>query len=283
MSDLKIRFKRDDDSDYPEWRTVSIGDILERQAVPINVDGNELYREIGIRSHGKGLFHKDPVTGEELGNKSVFEIIPDCLVLNIVFAWERAVAKTTSKEIGMIASHRFPMYKPKEGVLNLDYIVRYLITDKGKRLLELASPGGAGRNRTLGQKEFANSKISLPCYEEQKKIANLLVELDRIIELCEQEVVNLGKQKSFAMQKIFSQETRFRKADGGEFPEWEDRPLSYYLSESKERNKKAECGRGDVLSVSKDFGVVNQIDFFGKSLAGEDLTNYHRVHKGDVV
>ena len=152
MSDLKIRFKRDDDSDYPEWRTVSIGDILERQAVPINVDGNELYREIGIRSHGKGLFHKDPVTGEELGNKSVFEIIPDCLVLNIVFAWERAVAKTTSNEIGMIASHRFPMYKPKEGVLNLDYIVRYLITDKGKRLLELASPGGAGRNRTLGQK-----------------------------------------------------------------------------------------------------------------------------------
>ena len=68
MSDLKIRFKRDDDSDYPEWRTVSIGDILEREAVPINVDGNELYREIGIRSHGKGLFHKDPVTGEELGN-----------------------------------------------------------------------------------------------------------------------------------------------------------------------------------------------------------------------
>lgn len=283
MSDLKIRFKRDDGSDYPEWRTVSIGDILERQAVPINVDGNELYREIGIRSHGKGLFHKDPVTGEELGNKSVFEIIPDCLVLNIVFAWERAVAKTTSNEIGMIASHRFPMYKPKEGVLDLDYIVKYLITDKGKRLLELASPGGAGRNRTLGQKEFANSKISLPCYEEQKKIANLLVELDRIIELCEQEVVNLGKQKTFAMKKIFSQETSFRKADGGEFPEWEDRSLSYYLSESKERNKKAECGRDDVLSVSKDFGVVNQIDFFGKSLAGEDLTNYHRVHKGDVV
>ena len=152
MADPKVRFRQNDGSNYPAWRTVTIGEILEKESVPISVKKDELYREIGIRSHGKGLFHKEPVQGIELGNKRVFEIVPDCLVVNIVFAWERAVSKTTIDEVGMIASHRFPMYKPKSGILDLDYIVRYLITDKGKQLLELASPGGAGRNRTLGRR-----------------------------------------------------------------------------------------------------------------------------------
>ncbi len=283
MAEPKLRFKRDDGTSYPEWIATPIGNVVDKQSYSIDVSAEKMYREIGIRSHGKGLFHKDPVRGEELGNKSVFKIVPNCLVLNIVFAWERAVAKTTNEEIGMIASHRFPMYKPKEGVLDLDYIVRYLITDQGKKLLELASPGGAGRNRTLGQQEFANSKVMLPCYEEQTKIANFLVALDEVIASSEDEVDNLSLQKRYAMQKIFSQEVRFKRADGSDFPEWEERPLNYYLTESKTKNKAKKYGREHVLSVSKDYGVVNQMTYFGKSLAGEDLSGYHIVKNGDIV
>ena len=222
MTEPSVRFRRDDGSEYPSWSIVSVGEVVEKQAIPVNVHPDKYYREIGIRSHGKGLFHKEPVQGIELGNKRVFEIVPNCLVVNIVFAWERAVSKTTADEIGMIASHRFPMYKPKEGVLDLDYIVRYLITDKGKQLLELASPGGAGRNRTLGQKEFANSKLSLPCYEEQKKIAKLLVDLDEVISVTEDEVTNLETQKKAIVRKLFSQEVRFTKKNGDAFPDWEE-------------------------------------------------------------
>ena len=225
MAVPNLRFKREDGSEYPEWTAAAIEDITEKQSLPVKVNPKEEYREIGIRSHGKGLFYKEPVLGKELGNKRVFEIVPDCLIVNIVFAWERAVARTTENEIGMIASHRFPMYKPKEDILDLDYMVRYLITDRGKLLLELASPGGAGRNRTLGQKEFAKSRLPLPCIEEQLKIVAFLVELDNMISACQDEVKNLEQQKKAIMQKIFSQEIRFKRKDGTEFPEWEEKQL----------------------------------------------------------
>ena len=135
------------------WSRRKITEILERVAKPVSPQENTKYREIGIRSHGKGIFHKDPVTSLDLGNKRVFEVIPNSFVVNIVFAWEQAVAKTTENEIGFIASHRFPQFQPKNNSCDIDYLLYLFKTSKGKHLLGLASPGGAGRNKTLGQKE----------------------------------------------------------------------------------------------------------------------------------
>ena len=47
---------------------------------------------------------------------------------NIFCTWERAVAKTTISENGLIASHRFPMYKPISEIVDLDYVTIYFIT-----------------------------------------------------------------------------------------------------------------------------------------------------------
>ncbi|WP_395763106.1 restriction endonuclease subunit S [Elizabethkingia anophelis] len=169
-----------------------------------------LYQEIGIRSHAKGIFHKEPVTGKSLGNKSVFWVEPDCFVVNIVFAWEQAVAKTTEAEVGMIASHRFPMFKPKEGVLDLDYLLYFFKSAKGKNLLELASPGGAGRNKTLGQSEFLKLKIPVPSIEEQKKIVRLLNAADKEIELQKQKIEAIKFQKKGLMQQLLTGKKRIK-------------------------------------------------------------------------
>ena len=65
--------------------------------------------------------------------------------------------------------------------------------------------------------------------------------------------------------------------------EYEERPLSDFLSENKEKNRQNLYTKEDVKSVSGDFGVVNQIEFFGKSMAGADVSNYHVVHHNNVV
>lgn len=65
--------------------------------------------------------------------------------------------------------------------------------------------------------------------------------------------------------------------------EYEERPLSDFLSENKEKNRQNLYTKEDVKSVSGDFGVVNQIEFFGKSMAGADVSNYHVVHHNDIV
>jgi len=57
------------------WKRTALGSVLERVTLPVNIETTHEYREIGIRSHGKGIFHKPPVTGGSLGDKRVFWII----------------------------------------------------------------------------------------------------------------------------------------------------------------------------------------------------------------
>lgn len=196
------------------WEIIELEKVLKKVRRPVNVKKSEEYKQIGIRSHGKGLFHKKAVMGEELGNKSVFWIEPDCFILNIVFAWEMAVGKTTENENGMIASHRFPMYKPKDSRIDIDYLTYYFKSPRGKYLLELASPGGAGRNKTLGQTEFMKLKIPFPPLKEQQKIASILATMDKAIKLKEDLIAEKKTQLSERMRLLVSGELRFDGYEG---------------------------------------------------------------------
>ena len=64
---------------------------------------------------------------------------------------------------------------------------------------------------------------------------------------------------------------------------WEQRKLNEYLETSREKNESCRFDKDDVLSVSGDYGIVNQIEFQGRSYAGASVANYGVVHKGDVV
>ena len=190
------------------WNVYLFRDILERVEVPVNVESNKEYVQIGIRSHGKGLFYKEPVLGKALGSKQVFWIQPNCFILNVVFAWEQAITKTTENEIGMIGSHRFPMYRPKNDLVDIDYLIYYFLTKRGTDILEAASPGGAGRNRTLGQERFLKSKITLPTLPDQQKIAAILSTQDKVIELKEKLLAQKQQQKKYLMQQLLTEKKR---------------------------------------------------------------------------
>lgn len=150
-----------------------IGQMLHRARRPITVDASRPYRQIGIRSHAKGIFHKEPVLGAELGNKRVFWIEPDDLVFNIVFAWEGAVAVAKEAEKGMCGSHRFPTYTDAvEGAAR--YLRHFFRTALGKRMLNEASPGSAGRNRTLNQSLLLSFAIPMPQSSDLRETVNVL-------------------------------------------------------------------------------------------------------------
>jgi type I restriction enzyme S subunit len=186
------------------WHSQKISSLLSKAANAVNVEPEATYREIGIRSHGKGIFHKEPVRGKAIGEKRVFHVVQDALILNIVFAWEQAVATTSRSEVGMIASHRFPMYVAKPGKCDIHYVKEFFLTRIGKHLLGLASPGGAGRNKTLGQKEFENLEIALPVsIDEQTRIANCLSSLDSDIAAESEKLDTLKVHKKGLTQQLF--------------------------------------------------------------------------------
>ncbi|OUD35326.1 restriction endonuclease subunit S [Flavobacterium sp. FPG59] len=206
-NDNKIN-KRDNYQIPNDWEIKSLSSVLKQVKNPVKPEKDVLYKQLGIRSHAKGIFYKESVTGESLGNKSVFAIEPDCFILNIVFAWEHAIAKTSINELGMIVSHRFPMYKPLATKLDLNYLLFFFKSKRGKDLLGLASPGGAGRNKTLGQKEFLKLKIPIPSIKEQKAIADFLETFDYEIKLYQQKLETLQLQKKGLMQQLLTGKVR---------------------------------------------------------------------------
>ncbi|WP_454623019.1 restriction endonuclease subunit S [Brucella anthropi] len=213
-----------------EWKEKKLHSLLQRIRDSVVPEPDQLYREIGVRSHGRGIFHKEVVTGASLGSKRIFKVIPHALILNIVFAWEQAVAITTADEAGFVASHRFPMFLEKEGESSLEFILAFLLTDRGKNLLEIASPGGAGRNKTLGQEEFLELQVCVPSQGEQKKIATFLTALDQTITALNRKLELLQQYKRGIIQKIVSGDISFKRDDGDNYPEWKETTLSEILN-----------------------------------------------------
>jgi type I restriction enzyme S subunit len=143
---------------------------------------DELYREIGIRSFGNGVFHKAPTSGLEIGDKRVFAVEPGDLLFNIVFAWEGATAVASEAERGMIGSHRFLTCVTDKSKADARFLNYWFTQAEGRDQLLRASPGGAGRNRTLGVEKLAAIHVPLPPLNEQRRIVARIEELAAKVE-----------------------------------------------------------------------------------------------------
>jgi type I restriction enzyme S subunit len=134
---------------------------------PIDVDVTSEYPELGIRSFGNGTFHKPALNGMVVGNKKMFQIEPGNLVFNNVFAWEGAVAVAKAEDSGRFGSHRFITCLPKKELVTSEFLCFYFLTAEGLERLGQASPGGAGRNRTLGLEALSKIEVPVPQIENQ--------------------------------------------------------------------------------------------------------------------
>jgi type I restriction enzyme S subunit len=173
------------------WRRVRLRRLLNQVTRPIVVELDSVYQEIGIRSWGNGIFHKAPIRGALLEDKNVFEIRPGDLILNIVFAWEGAVAVAAESEQGMIASHRFPTFRHDHNEVDLDYMLMLLQSEQGRALMAINSPGAAGRNRTIRLKQLLEEEVPLPPVGVQKDIVRQFRRQERALRLAERHAERL--------------------------------------------------------------------------------------------
>jgi type I restriction enzyme S subunit len=138
---------------------------IVRRRVEIELEGE--YAELGVRSFGKGTFHKPVLSGIDVGTKKLYSIYPGDLVFSNVFAWEGAIAVVQPEDAGRVGSHRFITCVAEEGVTTPDFLSFYLLTNEGIEKIREASPGGAGRNRTLGLKKLEKIEVPIPGYDKQ--------------------------------------------------------------------------------------------------------------------
>lgn len=151
--------------------------VVRRPVVPVEGD---LFPELGIRSFGRGTFHKPSLDYWSLGTKRLFRIEQGDLLLSNVFAWEGAIAIAGPRDHGRFGSHRFISCVPVPEVIDTRFLCYYLLTSEGLSQVGKASPGGAGRNRTLGLKRLAAIQVPVPPLEMQREFSESLTSLERL-------------------------------------------------------------------------------------------------------
>lgn len=217
MNVPKLRFKEFNG----EWEEKTFRDIVSLNLVPVEKPNTD-YVRLGIRSHCKGTFHELVKIENLLEADKMFLVPKDNLILNITFAWEHAIAITSENDEGKYVSGRFPTFAFKKNEVPAFYesIIR---SKRMKYELGVASPGGAGRNRVLNKELFLDIPVKTTGFEEQTRIAEFVKCIDKKIENQKLVAESLENQKKGLMQKIFSQELRFKDDDGKEFPAWEEK------------------------------------------------------------
>ena len=145
----------------------SMADVCPIVRRPVTVEPDVDYAELGVRSFGKGTFHKPALNGLDVGSKKLYYIDPNDLVLSNVFAWEGAIAVAKPEDKGRVGSHRFITCLAKESIVTSHFLRFYLLSRDGLEKIQEASPGGAGRNRTLGLKKLEKIEVPVPDYDKQ--------------------------------------------------------------------------------------------------------------------
>ena len=130
---------------------------------------------------------------------------------------------------------------------------------------------------------FSNFRVCIPSKMEQKKISRFFKLLDHHITFQQRKLDHLKERKKALLQKMFPKE-------GTNVPElrfpgftdaWEQRRLGDLVKRITRKNKNLESSR--VLTISAQYGLVDQLEFFGKQVASKDLSGYYYLEAGDFA
>lgn len=164
------------------------------------------------------------------------------------------------------------------------YYMAYMLRSPNVRNKLIILAQGISRYN-ISKNRVMDIEVPTPDLSEQKEIGQYFFNLDHLITLHQRKSDQLKKLKAYFLQNLFPAKgekvpkIRFK----GFTDDWEQRKLEDYLETSTDKNFEGRYSKADVLSVSGDVGVVNQIEFQGRSFAGASVLNYGVVNTGDIV
>jgi type I restriction enzyme S subunit len=269
-----------------DWEQRKLESLFTKYEDKVNTPSSGYWR-LGLRSHCKGTFHTYIDAGNELEIAEMNRVKSGNFILNITFAWERALAVTNDEDQDKLVSHRFPQFKPNNDLV-IDFFKHTLTDKRFKHHLELSSPGGAGRNKVLKVADMLKYELLVPSIKEQNEISSFLNHVDYIITLHQRKLDNLKLKKKALLQKLFPK-------NGERYPElrfpgftdaWEQRKLGdFYTFKNGLNKEKVYFGYGDSIVNFTD--VFHNRQIYSSTLKGKvfvnkkELENF-KVKEGDL-
>lgn len=226
MNEPKLRFKADDGSQFPDWEEKKLGDITEKV---VRKDANS-NADVRMISQGNGFILQSNKYSRENAGQSLKKYT---LLKRDEFAYNHGASKV--KPYGVCYrlcesdEARVPYVYHTFKLIDGDSIFwNYsLNTSCMDRQLKKMVSSGARMDGLLniGYDAYMSVNIHVPSLPEQQKIAEFLSTIDTVIEKQKETVSAWEERKKGVMQKLFSQEVRFKADDGSDFPEWEEKKL----------------------------------------------------------
>ena len=266
------------------WELRKLGEITEKQfggGTPTT--SNALFWEGNIpwiqsSDLEEGIFSVGPrkyITKDGLGNSSA-QLIP-----------KNSIVIVTRVGVGKLAFMPFT-YTTSQDFLSISYLKTnelftiyslYIKLQNEIKVLQGTSIKGITKN------ELLIKEIPIPSLPEQEAIGTFFSTLDRQITLHQRKLDTLKEQKKTYLKLLFPSKGQTKPAlrfQGFE-DDWEEVKLGEVLSVSKLKNKENEYSKLNVLSVSREQGTVNQIEYQGRSFASDDVSGYKIVNVGQMI
>ena len=269
MAAPKLRFK-EFDGDWISKKIIDLADYVDyRGKTPKKVESGILL--VTAKNIKQGYL--DYSASQEFIEESAFDDVMrrGKVELNDVLI-------TTEAPLGNVASvdrtdialaQRVIKYRGKSALLDNLFLKQKFLSESFQEILKSKATGGT----VQGIKGSVLHQIPLivPSKAEQTKIATFLSAVDEKISQLTQKHQLLSQYKQGMMQKLFSQQIRFKADNGSEFGEWESKKISDLFDEV--RNKVADRDI-ETYSITAGKGFVSQANKFGRDISGKQNSNY---------
>ncbi len=281
MTKPKLRFKDKNGNAYPEWKTKRAEEIFKNKTIKnmaelpvlsVTQDRGTILREdCGINMK----YDKTALNTYKLVNKGDFIISLRSFQGGLEYS-----------DLDGIVSPAYTVLCPLININNAFYKY-YLKTYNFICSLNIAVEG-IRDGKQISYNSFKTIKLNYPCLEEQEKIARFLSKVDELINECEDEVKDLEEQKKGLMQKIFSQQIRFKDSNNNPYPDWEEKKL-YDITDVRDgtHDSPKYVAYGYPLITSKNLTKDGKLDFSDVSYITEqdykEINKRSKVHVGDIL
>ena len=216
MTAPKLRFKEF----TLDWSTVSLGSLFTKRRDK-GVDNVPTYSV----TLNDGIINREDLERETTTNFSAEEhllVKKNDLAYNMMRMWQGALGLAPTDGI---VSPAYVVLKPNEQKTDSSFFEYYFKRNRQIHNFWAYSQGLTEDRLRLYFDDFKVIRINAPSKEEQTKIASFLSAVDEKISQLSQKLHLLGQYKQGMMQKLFSQQIRFKADDGSEFGEWESKTL----------------------------------------------------------
>ena len=226
MTEPKLRFKADDGSNYPELTVAKLDDLCEK--IGDGLHGTPIYSQTGnyYFINGNNLENGKIIVSSDTPkvNDSVFEKnnkeLNDSTILMSINGTIGKVAYYNNEKVMLGKSVAY--FKVNYKCIK-EYCYQLIQTANVQCQFQKGLTGSTIKN--LGLNTIKNTNVKVPCLPEQQKIADFLSTIDTVIAKQKETVSAWEERKKGVMQKLFSQEVRFKADDGSQFPEWEEKKI----------------------------------------------------------